>query len=376
MVLTQPDIDAESTNLVLTSGVFLSHEDVASHTINPTDTSSDLESLGFLDGYENTFQDLSRPLSFTVLADIYRWDTPSSAEAFIRTEVVDSRRLNGSELLEGVAFTEFEELTPPDVGTNAVASLHTLKIEAFDSETTITTVLWQRENIVASIRMKTSSDAGTEDIIERLASRMDERIDGVLSGQIPLVSVPTPQPAPVSDPAQEQMLAAMLLKLGDLPEGASIRQEGSLEVSGSYGSYQRRFMSQGAIIEFADSKITEVQTTVGLFDSVETARVPVDVLRSMGAERAGQLISQGFAGATTETISVDLLDFPTIGDDSFSLLLHMKTAVTDLEGHLVYFVRGSVRAQFVVFGLSGEFSLSDTIPLAQLFDQRIQSNTP
>jgi hypothetical protein len=66
---------------------------------------------------------------------------------------------------------------------------------------------------------------------------------------------------------------------------------------------------------------------------------------------------------------VDLLDFPTIGDDSFPLLLHMKTAVADIEGHLMYFVRGTVRAQFVVFGLAGKLSMEDVVPLARLFDQ-------
>ncbi len=65
-----------------------------------------------------------------------------------------------------------------------------------------------------------------------------------------------------------------------------------------------------------------------------------------------------------------------IGDDSYLMLLHMKTAVADLEGHLVYFVGATVRVQFVVFGLAGKLSMDDVIPLVRLFDQRIQSNAP
>ena len=99
----------------------------------------------------------------------------------------------------------------------------------------------------------------------------------------------------------------------------------------------------------------------------------------MGIESAGRLIAQGFAsaaGGPSDNVTVEELDIPAIGDDSYSLLLHMKTAVADIDGHLIYFVRGKVRAQFVVFGLAGKLSLEDTVPLAQLFDQRIQSGTP
>lgn len=171
----------------------------------------------------------------------------------------------------------------------------------------------------------------------------------------------------------------MLLNLGDLPAGAAIRQEGPIEVSGASASYQRRFKPEGAIITFANSEVTDLQTTIGVFGDPETARVPVDVLRSMGVEGAGRLIAQGFAGSAggpSDDVRVELLDIQTIGDDSFSLLIRIKTAVADLDGHLVYFVRDRVRAQIAVFGLAGKLSLEDTVPLARLFDQRIQRNTP
>ncbi|MDP6514380.1 MAG: hypothetical protein QF878_14445 [SAR202 cluster bacterium] len=376
MALTQPDIDAEFSNLVLTGDGYLSPDDVSKHTIDPDDTASDLESRGFLDGFENMFQDLSNPFSVTVSADVYRWDTSKSAEQFIRTEVSDSRRLNGAALQEGIVLTQYEELEPPSIGTNAIASRQTLKIDTFDSEVNVTSALWQRENIVASVRALVSIDMETAGSVNQLAARMNERIDDVLAGRIPVVLVPTPQPTPIPDPLQEQRLASMLLELGDLPSGAAIRQEGPLDVSGASGSYQRRFMPQATTFDLGNSEITEIQVTVGQFTDAETAKVPVEVLRSLGPEGAGQLITQGFVGSTADTIGVDLLDFPTIGDDSYSLLLHMKTAVADLEGYLVYFARGTIRAQFVVFGLDGKLSMEDVIPLARLFDQRIQAAAP
>ena len=135
-------------------------------------------------------------------------------------------------------------------------------------------------------------------------------------------------------------------------------------------------MPQGVTIQVAESQVTEIQLTVGVFDNPDTARVPIDVLSEMGVDGAGSLIAQGFAGSGADSISVESLEFPVIGEDSFSLTLHMKTAVADLDGHMVYFVRDRVRAQFVVFGLAGELSVDDTLPLAKLFDQRIQDNKP
>ena len=379
MVLTQEDVDAVFSNLALAGDRYQSHDDVARNTINPVDTPSDLESRGLLDGYESTFQDLSDLLSLTVSAAVYRWDTSNSAETFIQTEVADLRRLNGNELQEGTVLMEYDELTPPDFGTNVVASRHTVRIETLDVKINTTLALWQRETIVASVRIMATSDVETANLIGQLAIRMNERIDGLLAGKAPPASVPTPQSTPTEVSPENQRLSSMLLELGDLPADMAIRKEGPLEISGASGAYQRRFMAQGTTVEFAQSEVTEIQTTVGTFDNAETARVPVDVLRSLGPEGAGQLIAQGFAtgaGTSPDGVGVELLDFPAIGDDSFSLLLHMKTAVADLEGHLVYFVRGRVRAQFVVIGLAGKLSMEDTIPLARLFDQRIQNSTP
>jgi hypothetical protein len=376
MTLVQSEIDAHFAGLNLAGEGYLSPDDISRHTINPNDAATDIKSRGLLDGYESTFQDLSNPFSVTVSADVYRWDTSKSAEEFIRTEVSDSRRLNGTALQEGIVLAQYEELEPPNIGTNAIASRQTLKIDTFDTEVKVTSALWQRETVVASVRVLVSNDMETAGAVNQLATRMNERINDVLAGRIPVVSVPTPQPTPIPDPLQAQRLASMLLELGDLPSGAAIRQEGPLDVSGASGSYQRRFMPQGTSFELGDSEITEIQVTVGQFTDAETAKVPVEVLRSLGPEGAGQLITQGFVGSTADTIGVDPLDFPTIGDDSYSLLLHMKTAIADLEGHLVYFARGTIRAQFVVFGLAGNLRMEDVIPLAQLFDQRIQTAAP
>ena len=173
MVLTQPDIDAVFSNLVLAGEIFLSRDDVATHTINPADTPSGLQRKGFLDGYENSFQDFGDLFSLTVSTDVYRWDSSDSAEEFIRTEVADLRRLTGDDLGEGIVFAEYDELTPPNVGTNAIAGRRTLEIETFDSKLTTTLVLWQRENLVASVRIAAVSDRDAAGEIRQLATRMN-----------------------------------------------------------------------------------------------------------------------------------------------------------------------------------------------------------
>ena len=101
--------------------------------------------------------------------------------------------------IEGVILEEFQQLDAPDVGTGAVAGRLTLSTVGFNVTLYSTFVAWIRGPVVARVGVGTLDDADLNAVVNRLALRMDQRIDGVLAGEIPaapVVQVPTPTPRP------------------------------------------------------------------------------------------------------------------------------------------------------------------------------------
>ncbi len=120
MVLGRVDAELPGLTIASRSG-YLSSADVASHTLNPRDTSEDINGLGFLDGYQHQFSNPTDALQVVASFRVYRWRTPGLVRDFIQSQLDDSRGSGGREFSGGVAVTRFEEAQAPDVGENSVA---------------------------------------------------------------------------------------------------------------------------------------------------------------------------------------------------------------------------------------------------------------
>ena len=382
MVLTQSQIDSEMPGLQLSSrSGYLTDVDVAKHTLDMDDTGEDVAAQGFVDGYEHLFSDQNAPFGPSILTRGYLWDTPDSARVFIRHQMEDAQRLEGSQLPGGITLTEFQGLKAPEVGEDAVAFRVTGTIADYQTEVVTTLLMWRRGPVVATVGVLSFDDEDRSAIVGRLAQQMDHRIDGVLAGQIvagPFVPTPVPQVTPrgatTPRPIEDSKLTAMLLTLADLPTGAVITSEGPAETTDATQSYGRRFGPAGATMQLGPSEVTEVRVTVEIYASDAIARAPIEIIRSMGPEWLGQLLQESDAGKGGT--NVEPVDIPQIGDASAALMVRMETPAGKIEAHTVHVSRAQVRAQLLVVGPAGKVFLDDVVALAQLLDQRIRDGLP
>lgn len=186
MVLTQSEIEAEFPGQLLDDDASGFQDNEAEGTIDPDDTASDIADRGRIDGYDHGFLDLSvmsegqkgRP--FAVFSGVDLFDTPDSAQAFLQREFKDYNRFQGIDLDERT-FTDFQAAAAPDLGSDPVAGVLTVSMEASELELTILFFWWRRGPILALVAVSALDKEDRSAALERLARLMNDRIDGVLA---------------------------------------------------------------------------------------------------------------------------------------------------------------------------------------------------
>ena len=395
MVLTQPDIESEFPALRATvqDSPYRDNEAAAATSINPDDTALDLAALGRLDGYTLEFSD---PAAFSTLAtggpisasvSVVLFATPETAEASLRRDFAEIDKLLSNNV-EGITLKDFERLDAPDVGSNAIAGKLTITIAALGGDTISSFVAWQRGPILASVGATSVDDRDRSGAMNRLAQLMDDRIKGVLAGDIKVASQPTP-PAPTATPGPAAVsisdeeaarlrgfdLAAMLPALDDLPPGAVLTVEGFSDQPGDIASYKREFGPSGPFVELGSSQVINIGFTVELYASILDARTRVTILETFGPDVFGQLVAAAVAGSpglTPQSISADSLDLPPIGDLRAGFLVEIETAVGPVQGQMAFFSQGALFGQLVLIGPA--IVLDDTVALVRLMEAGMRSN--
>ena len=296
MVLQPEDIEAglPGVDMRLDDGGYTDNESAADNTPDPDDTGADLEARGRIEGYSYNYSNPADPVfSFsssspadpvvvTVGTSVDLFDTPESASAFIQRQMDDLRRF--AEESDEIVLEEFQESVTPDLGDDTVAAWLILDPADEENKSSGALVMWRRGPVVALLgilsRGGQDRSADVEELArqtEELALRMDQRIDGVLAGEItatPLMPTPahTSQASltllndPDEDvPLEGYNLPEMLISLADMPEGTVIEMEGFVGGLGPSREYEREFASEGTIISLGSSRIISIITRVRLY---------------------------------------------------------------------------------------------------------------
>ena len=390
MVLTQSHIDAVSQGLQIAPGSgYLTKAAVLRHTLDPEDTDEDLSAQGYVDGYEHLYYDPAAPVGLTLTSRVYLWNAADSAKAFLQLQVDDAQRLLGIQFPGGFTLKVFQELDS-SIPVEDVQAFRVTATTASGREQLVSTViLWRRGLVVAAIGALAFDNEDRSDLVEQLSQMMNQRIDGVLAGQVratPFVPAPLPTPAPATPqgaapppPLEEADLAVMLLTLEDLPVGSAIRSDGLLGTSVASQAYVRSFVPVDSAVTLGSSQVTEVRTAIGVYSDHRFARLPVQMVRSLAQEDLGQLFPKSLAktGESAPISStIQRLDLPQVGEASVAIRIDITTEQGNVEAYVVYFARGRVGAQLLVVGPAGHLSVEDVVPLARLFDQRVRENQP
>ena len=175
----------------------------------------------------------------------------------------------------------------------------------------------------------------------------------------------------------------MLPTLDDLPEGTIVESENFVEFEDLVATYVRNFVPEDLVIELDGSSLISLGTRVDLYSTDLDASASVAVLAALDpitlglvGEQLGVTIA-GEAGFTVLGISTETLDLSGLGDVTVGFSLDIDTGEDiPLDAHVIFFARGRIVAQVTFLGLDLNVLPEDTIPLAELIDELITTNSP
>lgn len=370
MVLSLTEIAPRFPTLVLDpdgSG-FVDAQEAADDTTRPDDTPEDILAQGRLDGYKVAYSDPGGLFEIQSSLDVF--DTTESAETYLQGQINDFHSLVGEVIDEepGVILDEFLEAPPPNLGTAAGAGRLTASFTQFGLVAYFTFVTWVRDELLASVAVVAFEDVDRGAAVERLAKQMNFRINGVLSGQIEIT--------PLDTEAEEFDLPSMLPTLDDLPAGFAVESEGFISEP---DSYERTFNARALVADFRSSVVSNITNTIDLHRNALDSRGLVLTLQDFGADEFGEIAGEVIAEdaeLTLQSLDVEKLNVPPIGDGAVGFLLKMGTPIGNVDAIIIVFVQGRVTGQVLVLGPPGQVILDDVASLAELIVGRVQAGTP
>ena len=207
MVLPQEDIGEEFADMEIDddSG-FVDSEEAADDTIDPEDTADDLEQAGRVNGYSLGYETpdwfsalLAGAGLLAVGTDLDLFEDAEAASDFVLKQINDYLSLEGEEVevgvtLEKVDVFEVEGLADEAMGVKA-------RISFGDLEMYVTFVGFRIDRLLGSASIGRADDADVLSQVEDIVRALEERIEGVLLGDISGTPVPVPQ-------AEEEAAAA------------------------------------------------------------------------------------------------------------------------------------------------------------------------
>jgi hypothetical protein len=383
MVLPQEDVGEEFADLQIDdeSG-FVDNEEAADDTVDPEDTADALEQAGRIIGYDLGYSDDSLSALqagegvISVGTDVDLFRDAETASAFVLKQVNDYLRLEGQEIEAGITLEKVDVfavdgLADEAMGVRARASLG-------DVEMYMTFVGFRLDRLLGSAAIGRADDADALSQVEDIARALEQRMKGVLVGDIGGTPVPVLQAgeeATVAPPSEgEPDLAAMALSLDDLPGGVSIDQEGYVEDEDTVASYEREFDLGLAYI--GSSRPMWLESDIDLYDNATEASGAFagNELLMATSESAPELfasfLSEG-AGVEATNVRGERLPTPGLGDESLALRLFVDWPFGSYESNYVFVRTGPVIGTLVLTGLEGDVAPVDALPLAEAMATRM-----
>lgn len=385
LVLPQEELGDDFADLEIDedSG-FVDNEEAADNTIDPDDTAEDLERTGRINGYALEYSDPTFSAleagegGLSVGTTVTLFEDDSGASDFFAKEVDDFQRLEGDEIEVGFILEEVETfavdgLAGEAIGIRAQASFGDVRFY-------VTTVGFRLDRLVGAATITRADDSNVDSQAEEMARALEERMKGVLLGEITGTPVPIPEAEEeeAAGPPPEGVpdLAAMALSLDDLPAGVSIDHEGYVEDEDTVASYEREF-DLGSV-RIGTSSFIGMETDIDLYESVAKASATLTAVEAIftsesGAEFFATTFAEG-AGFEATDINLEPASIPHLGDDSFAVHATFGTAFGPFE-HFFAFIRvDSTLGTLIFASLGGELNVSDAASLAEALAQRMAAN--
>jgi hypothetical protein len=257
----------------------------AEGTVDPKDTAKSIRRRGWLDGYLLQYSNPAITangsetglLSAQTSVDLFT--TESAARALMLEEAADFKRYRGKKL-DG-AKVERVQVFDAAIGDEGVG----IGLQARFGKTTfyVTGVLFRRERLIGGAALTRTDKTAVRADVLRLASRLNERIESVLAGE--LLARPLP-PSVDLDPV------ALVLTKADMPISSRVLSQGlsQYDGDGSEASYYRRFDLGSA--HLGSSTIRSVRAEARVY---KTQRAAVFAARSFSGRYGTKILAREFS---------------------------------------------------------------------------------
>ncbi len=383
MVLPQQELGGEFADLEIDedSG-FTDNEENADDTIDPADTATDLEQAGRIIGYSLRYSDPT----FSALAagdglvsvgtSVQLFERADDASAYVDQQLDDTRRFEGEEVEPGLTLQEFDTFAVKDLADQATGLRY--HIGFIDAETYQTVVVFTLGRLLGAAFITKADDADVDAQVEEIARALEERIVGVLLGDIAGTPVPLPAPEEEEEAAPPQGgpdLAQMALSLDDFPPGVTIDREGYVADEDTVASYEREF--DLGIVLLGGSELIGLENDIALYQSALEASAILAASESIftgesAAEFAASFASEG-AGFEVTNPRIDPIPLPDLGDGSFAVSFTYDTPLGTFENIFVYVQVGRALGTLILTEEPGKVSISDVLPLAEAMTARTRA---
>ncbi len=384
MVLPQDQLGDEVADLEVdfASG-FQDNKGRADDTIDPDDTADDIEKAGRINGYGLTFTDPSLSALdageglLSAGTEVELFQDGSAASDFIAKQVDDYQRLEGGEVEEGVTLKDVDTFAVDGLADEAIGIRQ--KIDFFGLEMFGTVIVFRLQRLLGVATLARADDADTNSQVEEIARSLEQRIEGVLLGDITGTPVPIPEAdgdgATAPRPAGAPDLAAMTLSLDDLPRGVSIDREGYVADDDTVASYDRVFdLGQARI---GASQLISLENGLDLYEGSSEA---VLIFTTFEELFTGASAEEFFASALSEGGAFEATDIrpasvalPNLGDDAFAVRVSFGAPLGSFESVFVFVRAGRAFGSLVLTASAGDVYVSDVVLLAQAMTKRMEA---
>lgn len=359
MVLPRDELGApEGFELDAEDSGRMNSREAADWTTDPNDNAADLRQDGWLSGYELTYSNPDRGVSYergegVIMGDstVQLFDTETSARAQLVQEIRDLERFRGKDV-DGVRLARFETFDL-DVGDEAWG----IEITARARGVTLhgTGVFFRSGRLIADTGFLHVDEAGRHDEAVAAARALESRIERVLAGDLHAEPVPLPEQEQKQALVRRAQLAKMTLALEDLPAGARLVQQGRGSNGRNFVSYYRTFDVENTFVGSSHLMFVRAQTNV--FESTASAESMLrEIATSKGRAEFARGVLLGFerqTGARPSNVDVDPL--PRAGKDATGVVVtfdlpggrYRTATVVVRSGRSVAIVSGFCRASGV-----------------------------
>jgi hypothetical protein len=390
MVLPQTDLGADYAGFDASSdGGPQDSAAAADDTFDPDDTAAQLEEQGWQMGYNLSFEapDLAAlesgegPITAASTVELLRDE--AAATAYMQKQFDDVSALQGKEIDTGTSLDEATTFEVSDLGDEAQGARVRLSFGS-DAQFSGTFVALRIGRLIGTAAVARADDTDINAEVEDLASKLEERMRGVLRGDITGTPVPIPtaddNPAEVTPPEGIADLSSMALRPSDIGPDVSVQREAYVEDSDTVAKYEREFDTGFGTVG-QSTVFLSLQSDIELYETVASARDGLSAFDFIfggngGDEFIQSLFAQGFeeeAGFAAENIETSALPDFQAGDQVSGFQAAFDSPIGRVEVALIVVRVEDAVGQLIAVGADEQFDINDVTPLAVTLGQRMRA---